>query len=418
MSASPVPRPEPHDPVTLIKCVYAISGTYGLLPRLLYYVTLAFAIFGRSREWLIIGALVSALTYAGGAAIHMMALVTSKTGVYDLDIAAAWAVLSTGALGYIGMIHWSSTLRDSNARIILVCWGVLVGISLIFGRAVLFDTAPTPPEPACYSSSGQFLEYPIQLASREFNCTYQCFSISKPMRHLSETIAIPAHVLDNKYSGMLIALVGPIQFAAYAALSLDGIAHSPSQLCQHAVMKHLIHPGHKEEFTKIVYKASAESWYGGYFAVLSFIRRSKWTPAKVVIVSLSIPWLFLGLLIDILCIPLMVANIIINELVLQTGGWPVNESNNNAGQWLPIVNSAMVLVAACISKFLELRQRSEKRKVLTAERESKGQTAAMTQHDVELGIADGEGQVTGVVKPKLVHVPTLQDIDALGARKR
>src|ERR1700754_2001180 len=103
-------------PVTHVNCVYAISGSYGLLPRLLYYVTLVFAIFGRRTEWLIIGALVSALTYAGTTAIHIFALVASKSPVFDLDIMAAWAVLSTGALAYIGIIHWSTTLRDSRAK--------------------------------------------------------------------------------------------------------------------------------------------------------------------------------------------------------------------------------------------------------------------------------------------------------------
>lgn len=127
MSNNAIPTPDPSDPISQINCVYAISGSYGLLPRLLYYVTLVFAIFGRSQEWLIIGALVSALTYAGTASIHMMALVSSKRGVFDLDIMAAWAVLSTGALGYIGMIHWSSTLRYSNAKWIMICWGFWSG---------------------------------------------------------------------------------------------------------------------------------------------------------------------------------------------------------------------------------------------------------------------------------------------------
>src|SRR5690242_11962880 len=89
---------------TGMNCVYAISGTYGFLPRLLYYITLAFAIFGRHREWLIIGALVTAMTYAGTTAIHQMALVTSKQGVYDLDILGGWAVLSSGALAYISFM--------------------------------------------------------------------------------------------------------------------------------------------------------------------------------------------------------------------------------------------------------------------------------------------------------------------------
>lgn len=421
MSATAIPAFNTSgDPVTEINCVYAISGLYGMLPRLLYYVTLAFAIFGRTREWLIIGALVSALTYAGGAAIHMMALVTSKAGVYDLDVPAAWAVLSTGALGYIGMIHWSTTLRNSNARIIMVCWGVLVGVSLIFGRAILFDTPPSDPEPACYSSLGKLLEYPGELINPQFNCTYKCFDITKPMRHPSEIIAIPSQVLNNRYSSLLVALVGPIQFVAYAALSLDGMEHSPSKICQLTVMKYLIHPGHKEEFTKIVYKASVESWYGGYFAVLSFIGRTKWSPVKTVLVGLLIPWLFLGLVIDILCIPLMIANIVINEIMLQTGGWPVNESINNVGQWMPIVNSTLVVIAACISKFLELRERSKKAKVLGPESEGSSLdtgTVSWVREDEESG-ALGGGQVTGVVKPKLVHVQTLQDMQDLTSRDK
>ncbi|KAI9871057.1 MAG: hypothetical protein M1823_008556, partial [Watsoniomyces obsoletus] len=89
------------DHPTLMNCVYAISGTYGLLPRLLYYVTLILAIFGRKQEWLIIGALVSALTYAGTSAVHQMALISGRAHIYDLDILGAWAILSTGSLAFI-----------------------------------------------------------------------------------------------------------------------------------------------------------------------------------------------------------------------------------------------------------------------------------------------------------------------------
>ena len=88
------------DHADLILCVYPISGAYGLLPRLLYYVTLALAIFGRNQEWLVIGALASALTYSGTSAVHMMSLCSSRKDVFDLDISGAWAVLTTGALAY------------------------------------------------------------------------------------------------------------------------------------------------------------------------------------------------------------------------------------------------------------------------------------------------------------------------------
>lgn len=407
MSNNAIPTPDPSDPVSQISCVYAISGSYGFLPRLLYYATLVLAIFGRSKEWLIIGALVSALTYAGTASIHMMALCTSKLGVFDLDIMATWAILSTGALGYIGMIHWSSTIRYSNAKWIMICWGILVGIGLIFGRAALFDSPKPKTEPSCYSTSGKLLEYPIELISPEFKCTYKCFSISKPMRHMSEIVAVPSQLLDNKYTGLALVLVGPIQFAAYAALSLDTQEHNPSQLCQRAVMKYLIHPGHKEHLTKTVYNASADGWYGGYFALFSFLGRSKWTITKTLVCSFVIPWLFLAFLIDVFCLPMMVANIILNEITLMQGDIPVNESNNNVGQWGPMVNSLLVVIAACIGKVIEMRQNSQKAKVLQLE-QSNG-TVTEIPSDVEQGFM--EEQVTGVVKPKLAHVQTLQDMD-------
>ena len=406
MSNNAIPS-NPSDPVSQISCVFAISGSYGLLPRLLYYVTLVLAIFGRSKEWLIIGALVSALTYAGTAAIHLMALCTSKSGVFDLDVMAAWAILSTGALGYIGMFHWSSTLRYSNAKWIMICWGMLVGVGLIFGRAVLFDSPAPDTEPACYSTSGKLLEYPIELISPEFKCTYHCFSISKPMRHKSEIIAVPSQLLNNKYTGLALVLVGPIQFAAYAALSLDTQQHNPSQLCQRAVMKYLIQPGQKERLTKTIYNASAEGWYGGYFALLSYVGRTEWTLKKTLICSFTLPWLLLTFLVDVFCLPLMVANIVLNEITLLQGDIPVNETNNNVGQWSPIVNSLLVVIAACMGKAIEMRQNSKKVKVLQLEG-SHG-TATEVLSDLEQGSVDE--QVTGVVKPKLAHVQTLQDMD-------
>ena len=46
------------------------KGNYGRWPRVLYYVTLLFALLARNHDWLIGGALAAALTYSGGAAIH------------------------------------------------------------------------------------------------------------------------------------------------------------------------------------------------------------------------------------------------------------------------------------------------------------------------------------------------------------
>jgi hypothetical protein len=406
-------------PVTEINCVYAISGTYGLLPRLLYYVTLVFAIFGRHSEWLVIGALVSALTYAGSAAIHSMALVNSKSGVFDLDIIATWAILSTGALAYIGIIHWSSTLRDSKARHVMICWGVLIGIALIFGRTELFDTPMSDPEPACYSSEGMFLQERVQLIDPRFKCTYRCFNISKPMRQNSEIMAIPHRILqDSRYKTFTYVLVGPIQFAAYAAMSLDTQAHTPSRGCMRLVMSYMIHPGQKEEFTKTVYNASMEHWFGGYFALFAYTRRMRWSYKKCLLCFLLAPWIIMGLAIDILCLPLMIVNIVFNELTLLQGGLPTNEANYAIGQWGAVVNSLLVVIAACINKGEEIWERRQKARKL----DSVVQMGVIVETDVESAIlksdTDSGRQETGVVKPKLAHVQTLQDMNDLLRRPR
>lgn len=410
-----------------MQCVYAISGTYGVLPRCLYYVTLVFAIFGRTREWLIIGALVSALTYAGTSAIHVMALVSSKKGVYDLDIPAAWSILSTGALAYIGIIHWSSTVRFSRARVVLVIWGVLVGTSLVFGRAELFDTVLDPPEPACYSSRGLLLQSPADLISPDFDCTYACFSRHKPMRHPSETVAVPRAVLTDRYSSFGVALIGPIQFAAYAALSFDSVQHNPSQLCTAMVLKYL-DPARAPNLHRHIYDASAQHWYGGYFALLHFVRRQRWSWRKCLICGLAMPWMFLGLLIDVFCMPLMLANIVLNEITLQRSGFPVNETNNAVGQWGPIVNSLPCVAAALINKGLEVWERARAAKRQAKEEEDAGHGVvypdeapdAVRTADVEKGKKrmDVDEMEVGVVKPKLEHVETLMDMENLRRQKK
>ncbi|EHY58366.1 hypothetical protein HRR83_007268 [Exophiala dermatitidis] len=413
MSTNATPWDTNYGSVSQINCVYPISGTYGPLPRFLYYVTLVFAIFGRRREWLVIGALVSALTYAGTAAIHMMALVKSKQGVFDLDIMAAWAVLSTGALAYIGIIHWSSTLRDSRARIVMIFWGFLVGVGLVIGRAILFDAESSPPEPACYSSKGKLLEYPMELISPEFNCTYKCFSLSKPMRQQSEIQAVPRSLVDNTKSRSAYVLVGPIQFAAYAALSIDVQNHTPSMLCQRIVLSYLIHPGQREEMAKTVYNASMERWYGGYFALLGYVGRIHWDWKKFCLCSIVIPYLCLSLIVDALCLPLMVANIVVNEITLLSNNMPVNESNRAVGQWSPIVNSMLVVIAACINRLLELYERRQRtKKLLGSVLEGGDLTYQQSDPSEEQANFSGkDGQRTGVTKPSPIHVHTLKDME-------
>ena len=395
-----------------MQCVYALSGTYGLLPRLLYYVTLIFAIFGRHREWLIIGALVTAMCYAGTSSIHQMTLAASRAPVYDLDILGAWAIISTGALAYIAMMHWSSTLRDSHVRIIFIVWGVLIGIGLIFGRSEIFSTPLGDSEPACYSKTGELLIYPLELVEGAFNCTYQCFGHRKPMRQQSEVMAVPRSTLENYYTGLGVVLIGPIQFVAYAALSIDSLGHSPSRLCTYIILSHL-EPKHHERLYNFIFEASSESWYGGYFTLVHFARRTNKSVLKTILLFMTIPWFAMGVLIDILSLPMLVINIVLNELTIMKSQLPTNEANFAIGQWGPWVSSALVVFATILNQFMQWHDRYSKRK--RAAKEAK-EASNRTSDDDSLhrrfeAATELEEQMTGVVKPSLAHVPTLQILE-------
>lgn len=396
-----------HPTPLLMNCVYSLSGTYGLLPRLLYYCTLIFAIFGRSKQWLVIGALVSALTYAGTSAIHAMTLVASKTGIFDLDVVGCWAILSTGGIAYIVMVHWSSTLRNSRARMVMVMWGILVGTALLFSRSTLIDTVLSDGEPACYSNTGILLQYPIQRIDPQFTCTYQCFSALKPMRNPSEIIAVPRHVVSNSYSRLALVSVGPIMFAAYSAMSWDSREHSPSQILTRFVMSRL-DPKHHEEIVKHIYHASQEQWYGGYIALFTYTHRMRWTWLKVWLLVGCVPWFSLTMFVDVFCIPLLIINVVLNELNLLGSGFPLNEANKAIGQWGPIVGSLLVVYAACVNRGIE---EWEARKARMKERRALDEeiitVVGASGGEVELGQVNG--QSIGVVKPEMKHIQTLKD---------
>ena len=405
------PNHAPDHPLQM-NCVYAISGTYGLLPRCLYYTTLVFAIFGRTREWLIIGALVSALTYAGTSAIHQIALAGGRSHIYDLDILGAWAILSTGALAFIVMIHWSSTVRaNTEAQLILVFWGILVGVALIFGRTELFNSTLSPAEPACYSSKGRLLVYPIELLSPEFDCTYKCFSARKPMRQASEVMAVPRSVLENKWTDLSVVLLGPVQFAAYAALSSMSLGHSPSGMCTRIVMQYL-EPKHHERITRSIFSASEDYVFGGYFSLFHFAHRSRWSARKAVIYFLALPWFAMCFIVDVLALPLMVINIVLNELSINMAGLPVNEANYAIGQWGPLVSSMLVIIAAIINQGMKWHHRRVGTAKMRKEEAEKMNETSGGGVAYELA-EEAEGQQMGVVKPGLAHVSTLKDMGEL-----
>lgn len=100
----PVPSNAAEDLDEVI-CVYPISGQYGLIPRLLFYALLIFAVLARRQSWLVVGAVASALTYSGTAAIHAVVLAaTSANPVFDLDSVGVWAI-SVGCVAVMPILE-------------------------------------------------------------------------------------------------------------------------------------------------------------------------------------------------------------------------------------------------------------------------------------------------------------------------
>lgn len=57
-----------------IICTYPISGSYGFLNRLLFYLMMIFALVVRKRRWLAAAAPGTSMTYSASAAAHAFAL--------------------------------------------------------------------------------------------------------------------------------------------------------------------------------------------------------------------------------------------------------------------------------------------------------------------------------------------------------
>lgn len=338
-----------------VVCVFPISGQYGLLPRVLYYVTLVFAIVGRHQTWLVLGALASALSYAGAASIHMIALVGSnKKPIYDLDILPVWAILTTGCLAFAALVNWSSTIRQSNSRVVFILWGALVGAGCLTGRGLLLD-ADSISEPACRSSkNGALLTNEFELLDPQFNCTYNCFGSKVPMRNFSELQAIPSNLLRGKFSAFVYVLMAPVLTAAHKSVSIDFRPHSPSERCRRLVMGYLDN-SLNARLSQHVYDSACSTWYGGYFLLLQYSYRAKFRSnfKRRLGVIVLCPLVLLELFLDMATPPIFVGNIIFNELKLINPQLPTEEGVASVGQWSPVVSAILVVIASIIDRSIE-----------------------------------------------------------------
>ena len=121
-------------------CVYPISGSYGLLPRCLFYVSLACAL-GLRLQWIVVGSLLSVMTFAGTGALHAAVLLAAEP--LDLDAVALRALLATALLCFAPILCWSPNLRSNRgAQRIFQLWGVLASVGVFCAAAAAESAAP------------------------------------------------------------------------------------------------------------------------------------------------------------------------------------------------------------------------------------------------------------------------------------
>ncbi|EAS34441.3 uncharacterized protein CIMG_05465 [Coccidioides immitis RS] len=405
--------PQGHNDTVI--CVYPISGQYGSLPRVLYYVSLVVGIVGRYQQWLVIGALASALSYAGSTAIHMLALTKSRAPVFDLDILGAWAILTTGCMAFAAMVHWSSALRQSGGKLVIVLWGGLIGIGCITGRSLLLDVH-SDAEPACRSANGDLLTSTSELVSPLFKCTYKCFSAKTPMRQTNEITAIPTDQLLGTYANLGVVLIVPIIAAAQKSVAFNWSQHTPSYACTAIVMT-CINSSLNLRLSQNTYNAACQTWYGGYILLFHYMCKAKFKLGlkKFLMVSIVAPIMFFDLFFDLAALPLFVANIIFNELNLLKTNIPVEEEYSSVGQWSPVVSAALVLAASVINRSAEWWKMKKQRRQRTMPEQEEIQLAPWPtnsqQPPLKHSIYPGQ-QESGVVIRELTPQKTLR-IDSL-----
>ena len=139
------------------QCIFPISGQYGFLPRLLYYVLLIFSLILRKHTWLSTAALGTAMTFAASASVHAFALLVryarlAKDELQDTDLYAIFPILVAGSIMLTPILNFSTTVRKHEAHSVIIFWGVLLFCALVptffmvyegFGPSLAFSQVAT-----------------------------------------------------------------------------------------------------------------------------------------------------------------------------------------------------------------------------------------------------------------------------------
>ncbi|OAT07191.1 hypothetical protein BDBG_03285 [Blastomyces gilchristii SLH14081] len=179
-----------------VLCVFPISGPYNLLQRILFYLLLVFAVLCRRQKWLVFGALASAMSYSGAAALHGLLLASPARKAIDLDIYGIFAVTSSGAMLTAPLLNWSSTLiyAEKRKRWIVIMWGMLLVLGAIFTASCMYVNGAGFITPECISRSDAASFDGSLFPSPTADCLYACPPEARIFRPKHDVVARPNYI--------------------------------------------------------------------------------------------------------------------------------------------------------------------------------------------------------------------------------
>lgn len=348
-------------------CTYAISGQYGFMNRLLFYLLMIFALIARKHPWLVAAALGTSMTYAASAAVHAFALLKAygytrsglsyakehsqgaKASDYgDLDLAGIFPILVAGCIMLTPILNWSTGIVRGHVRTIAVLWGTLMFSAVVAtfynvweGVQSIIDsdqfvTCSTDVTKNCTmdyisNSSTAYISYDFYTTC---NCNDSCGAVSLSQAPFRTGQNLQPYLVSNT----IIKLTDSdpvLWFDIIDAMLLIFIFG-------HGILSLL-----EVKFTQAKLRNKVFLIIGGktsYSDRAGFASKARYYIAKA---TASLFFIF-AIAVAIVSPAVFIVSVVINEI--KVWGYPVSERFDAVGQWSSYVGGAFVLVAAVVQE--------------------------------------------------------------------